>query len=164
MPLANLPPESWRSRGIRWVFNFFPAFRRTGGRIIHLSADEEFVRLKLPLNLFTKNPFGTLFGGSMYSAVDPIYVAFFSRRLGKRVSVWDKKGTIQHILPGRTALFADFHINDNEVAEIREELSRSGRVDRTYTVELMTGSGELCAAVTKTLAFRQSGALIQPNS
>jgi hypothetical protein len=31
----------------------------------------------------TRNYVGTIFGGSMYSAVDPIYMVMLTRRLGK---------------------------------------------------------------------------------
>lgn len=152
--MPKLPPESCRTCIDRMCFNMFPAFRRTGGRIVHISRGETHVRLKLPLNWRTKNPFGTIFGGSMYAAVDPIYTAMFSRRFGAKISVRDKVGSIKHIKPGRSELYADFCIDDAEVAVIKDELSRQGKVDRTYLVELKTASGDTCAALTKTIAFR----------
>lgn len=69
--------ESFKTRLMRWGFNFFPAYRRTGARITYVSADWQEVRISLPLNWKTKNYVGTIFGGSMYGAVDPVYMVMF---------------------------------------------------------------------------------------
>ncbi|MEO8164424.1 MAG: hypothetical protein ABI619_03415, partial [Betaproteobacteria bacterium] len=57
----------------RLMFNFFPAFRATGARVIYISEDMRKLRIKLPLNIRTRNIHGTLFGGAMYAATDPLY-------------------------------------------------------------------------------------------
>jgi hypothetical protein len=44
----------------------------------------------MPLSWRTRNYVGTIFGGSMNSAVDPIYMVILIRRLGKDEVVWDK--------------------------------------------------------------------------
>ena len=63
-------PESWSSRLLRWKFNLFPAYRGTGARIAYIADDFHEVRLRLPLSWRTRNAVGTIFGGSMYGAVD----------------------------------------------------------------------------------------------
>ena len=65
--------ESLRTRLLRWGFNFFPAYRRTGARITHIAADFGEVRVRLPLNRKTRNYVGTVFGGSMFGAVDGVH-------------------------------------------------------------------------------------------
>lgn len=64
--------ESLRTRVMRWGFNLFPVFRRTGGRITYIASDLRQVRIELPLNWKTRNYVDTIFGGRMYGAVDPI--------------------------------------------------------------------------------------------
>jgi hypothetical protein len=56
---------------MRWGFNFFPAFRGTGARITYIAGDYREMRVELPLNWRTRNYVGTIFGGSLYGAVDP---------------------------------------------------------------------------------------------
>ena len=52
-------------------------------RARHLLADDfREVRVKLPLSLRTRNAVGTIFGGSLYGAVDPIYMIMLMRLLG----------------------------------------------------------------------------------
>ncbi len=71
-------PESIRTTLMRWGFNLFPAYRGTGGRITYIAADWREVRVTLPLNWRTGNYVGTIFGGSMYGAVDPLYMVMLS--------------------------------------------------------------------------------------
>lgn len=61
--------ESLKSRFYRWRFNFFPAYRRTGGRIFYISNDMQEVRIKLPLNWKTRNYVGSIFGGTGLSVM-----------------------------------------------------------------------------------------------
>jgi len=90
------PRESIRIWTRRLAFNFFPAFRATGARVIYISEDMRKLRIKLPLNLRTRNIHGTLFGGAMYAATDPLYVILVKSALGAGYTVWDKAGTIRY--------------------------------------------------------------------
>ncbi len=63
-------PESWRTRLARWGFNWFPAYLATGAHITYIASDWHEVRIRLPLIWRTRNYVGTMFGGSMYGAVD----------------------------------------------------------------------------------------------
>jgi len=111
--------ESFTSRMLRWKFNLFPAYRGTGARVTYIADDFHEVRIRLPLSLRTRNAVGTIFGGSMYGAVDPIYMIMLMRLLGRGFTVWDKAAEIRFRKPGRTTLHATFKIGEKELAEIR---------------------------------------------
>ncbi|MEL6988648.1 MAG: DUF4442 domain-containing protein, partial [Bacteroidota bacterium] len=53
-------------------FNLSPMYRRSVGKIVHVSDDLLKVEIKLPLNYKNRNYVNSIFGGSMFSAVDPI--------------------------------------------------------------------------------------------
>lgn len=110
--------ESWRTRMQRLGFNFFPAYRRTGGRITYIAADWHEIHIKLPLHLGTRNYVGTLFGRSMYGAVDPIYMVMLIRLLGEDYIVWDKVATIRFKKPGKETLYARFRLDEDELNAI----------------------------------------------
>ena len=74
---------------MRWKFNSFPAYRGTGARVTYIAADFREVRIRLPLSWRTRNVVGTIFGGSMYGAVDPIFMIMLIRLLGADYVVWD---------------------------------------------------------------------------
>lgn len=147
-------PESIRTRLERWGFNLYPAYRGTGGRITYIASDWREVRVRLPLGWRTRNYVGTIFGGSLYGAVDPIYMLMLIKNLGPSYVVWDKAASIRFRAPGRSTLHAHFRIDERELEAIRAALREEPSVDRTYSVELVSGEGVVHAVVEKTIHVR----------
>ncbi len=148
-------PESFTSRLLRWKFNLFPAYRGSGARVTYIAGDFREVRIKLPLSLRTRNAVGTIFGGSMYAAVDPIYMIMLMRLLGREYVVWDKTASIRFRKPGRTTLRATFRIDDTELGAIRAATDAGAPVDRTYNVDLIDAEGTVYASVEKVIYVRK---------
>ena len=136
---------------MRWGFNIFPAYRGTGGRVTHIADDWHEVRVKLPLNWRTKNYVGTIFGGSIYGALDPIYMLMLINILGRDYIVWDKAAAIRFKRPGQETLRATFVLTPAEIAAIKDDLRATKSLDRVYTVELKNAQGKVHAIVEKTL-------------
>ncbi len=151
---ARMMPESWRTRLARWGFNWFPAYRGTGARITFIASDWREIRVRLPLSWRTRNYVGTIFGGSMYGAVDPVYMIMLIHLLGPGYVVWDKAATIRFRKPGRESLTATFRVTEEELDAIRGEVDRNGRAERTYTVELVNAAGEIHASCEKLLSIK----------
>jgi hypothetical protein len=148
-------PESMQSRLLRWKFNWFPAYRGAGARVTYIAADYREVRVQLRLSLRTRNAVGTIYGGSMYCAVDPIYMIMLMRLLGSEYVVWDKSAAIRFRKPGRSTLHATFHIDDAELEAIRTATATGESVDRTYNVELVDAEGVVHASVDKVIYVRR---------
>lgn len=149
-------PETLRSRLTRVAFNFFPAYRGTGGRITYLAPDWSEVRIRVPLGWRTRNYVGTIFGGSMYGAVDPVYMIMLIKRLGPDYIVWDREAAIRFRRPGRSTLHARFVLDDDEIAAIRAALPASGdRTDRRWVVELVDREGVVHAVVDKVIHIQR---------
>lgn len=144
-------PESSHTRMSRWVFNLFPAIRRSGMKITYIASDWMEVKIKLPLNWKTKNYHGTLFGGSMYAAIDPAYLVMLSKILGKDYMVWDKAATIRFRKPAKTTMYASFLLDDEEINIIKSTLKHQKKVDRIYKVDLTDRDGTVHASFEKTL-------------
>jgi acyl-coenzyme A thioesterase PaaI-like protein len=138
-----------------WSFYLFGCYRGTGGRLRYIAEDWSEVRLELPLSWRTRNYVGTIFGGSIYSAVDPIYMLMLIRRLGPDFIVWDKSARIEFLKPGRETLRARFVIGDEELVAIRAALGTQRSIDRNYVVELTDASGTVCARVEKIIYIRR---------
>jgi uncharacterized protein DUF4442 len=149
-------PESPASRRLRWGFNFFPAFRGTGARLTYIAGDYRELHVKLPLSWRTRNYVGTIFGGSLYGAVDPHYMIMLIKILGPGYVVWDKAATIRFRKPGRSTLYARFVISEEEIAEIRRLLETEPSIDRVYQVELKDAEGVVHAVVDKTIYIRKN--------
>lgn len=143
--------ESLPTRAFRWLMNLWPCYRGTGGRVIHIAADWSLVRVRLPLNWRTRNYVGTIFGGSLYGAVDPFFMLMLIKRLGPDFVVWDKSASIRFRKPGRGPLTALFQVEDFEVEEIHRLLEDEPKVDRTYTVDLVDEHGVVHAEIQKVI-------------
>lgn len=150
-------PESFKSRRFRWGFNLFPAYRGTGGRVRYISDDFREVRVEIPLSWRTRNYVGTIFGGSIYGAIDPIYMLMLIHILGPEYIVWDKAARIRFRRPGKGSLFADFSLSTDEIDEIKRLAETERSVDRIYNVELKDPSGVVHAQIEKTLYIAKKG-------
>lgn len=148
-------PESSESRRLRWKFNLFPAYRGSGARVTYIGGDFREVRVKLPLTWRTRNAVGTIFGGSMYAAVDPMYMIMLMHCLGREYVVWDKAASIRFRRPGRTTLYATFLIEEAELEAIRAATAGGEPVDRTYNVQLTDSEGVVHATVEKVIYVKK---------
>lgn len=147
--------ESWETKFKRWGFNLFPAYRRTGGRITYIRHDFREIIIQVPLNWKTRNYVGTIFGGSMFGAVDPIYMVMLIQIFGRSYEIWDKKASIRFRKPGRSTLTAQFQVDEEEITTIKEILSQQEKADRTYHIDLVDEDGDICAEVEKVIFFRR---------
>lgn len=150
--------ESLRTRTFRWLLNLWPCYWGTGGRVTFIAGDWSEVRVRLPLSWRTRNYVGSIFGGSLYAAVDPFYMLMLIHRLGPAYVVWDKAASIRFRKPGRSVLTAAFRLEEEELAEIRSLLEQQPKVDRTYPIQLVDRDGVVHAEIEKVIhiSLRQS--------
>jgi acyl-coenzyme A thioesterase PaaI-like protein len=140
---------------MRWLFNLFPAYRGTGGKVTYIAGDWREARMELPLSLRTRNYVGTIFGGSLYGSVDPFFMIMLLKILGPDFVVWDKAATIRFRRPGRERLYGTFLVTDDDIREILEALQTAPSVDRVFHVDLKSADGTVCAAVDKTIYVKR---------
>jgi acyl-coenzyme A thioesterase PaaI-like protein len=148
--LKKLPP-AWRARMVRLGFNFHPAFRGTGGRVVHVAPDLRHIRVALPLSWKTRNIVGSLYGGSLFAITDGAHPMMLMAALGEGYIVWDKAASIRYRKPGYSTLYADFWLPDEELQHIRQLLSECHELERTYQVELKDAHGTVHTVVERTV-------------
>lgn len=148
--LRRLPPR-WQARVMKLGFNTLPAFRATGGRVVHVTPELDHIRVCLPLNRRTRNRVGTLYGGALFAITDGPHFAMLLAALGGEAVVWDKAATIRYRRPGHGTVFADCRLPAGELADIRQTLARSGETERTYTIDITGSDGTVHAQVERTL-------------
>ena len=141
--------ELVQSKLYKWGFNIYPAYRGTGGWITYIAKDWREIHVKVPLSWQTRNYVGTIFGGSLYAAVDPFYMIMLIKNMGSEYVVWDKAASIRFKRPGRETLYAKFKVSEEELISIKSELEYSPKLDRQYQVVLKDKSGLIHALVEK---------------
>lgn len=147
--------ESWKIKLLRWRFNWYPAFRNTGARVTYISEDKLAAKLRLPLCRVTRNLHGTIYGGSMYAAVDALHAVLIATNLGPAYHVWMKTAQIEFRRPGRGDLFADACITQIEIDEIRSTLDVESKIDRDFPLSLVDATGEVAAQFRLTVHIRR---------
>lgn len=147
--------ESAKSWFYRQLFGFFPCYRRTGVKIVYMSADMLEIRIELPLNWKTRGYNGTIFGGSMYGCVDPVYMTMISWHLGRSYIAWDRAATIDFRKAGRSALYSRFKLTPQDLDSIRAELTTVERAERVYDVVLADANDVVHAEFKKTIVIRK---------
>ena len=143
--------ETLKASLIRWGFNLSPVYRRTGGRVRYVSPDWKKVRVELKRRLATRNYVGTVFGGSIYSSTDPIYMIMLMQILGKSYVVWDKAACVKFRKPIMDKVFADFEITDEFLASVKEKVANKGEADFDLPVQYKDDQGKVFAEISKTL-------------
>lgn len=121
----------------------------------YVAADFREMRVRLPLTWRSRNAVGTIFGGSMYAAVDPMYMIMLMQCLGREYMVWDKAASIRFRKPGRSTLFATFLLDDAELDAIRAATAGGASIDRTYNVDLLDAEGTVHASVEKLIYVKR---------
>lgn len=117
----------------------------------YISEDWRDVSVKIPLSWRTRNYVGTIYGGSIYGAVDPIYMLMLIRILGPEYVIWDKAAAIRFKKPGKSTLYADFALSTTEIDEIKRLAETERSIDRVYNLELKDKNSVVHAFIEKTI-------------
>lgn len=133
-------------------FNLSPMYRRTTARVASITPDLHEATVRLPISWRNRNYAGSIFGGSLYAAVDPIYMIQLIYILGEDYVVWDKAAEIRFKAPAREDLYADFRFTAEEIEGIRAAVDAGGEHVFDKEVVLMDAAREKTfCEVTKTL-------------
>jgi acyl-coenzyme A thioesterase PaaI-like protein len=135
----------------RYGFNLSPMYRRSGGRVKAVSPDMHVVKIEIPLNYKNRNYVGSMFGGSMLSATDPIYMIQLIGILGEEYVVWDKAATIRYKRPARERVYATFELTKDEIEDIKVRISLDHEIDIVKHLNLVSQEGKVFAELDKTL-------------
>ena len=137
------------------VMNIWPSYRGSGGKVLYISKDFKHVKIKIPKRFKTRNYVGTIYGGSMYGAIDPIYMLMLIQILGKDYIVWDRSAEIKYIKPGTEHLCADCIVTDENIKRIKEHLENEPKLEMDFKIELKGKSGKLYAIINKRIHIRK---------
>ncbi len=142
---------SFRTKLERRLFNIFPAYRSTGARVMFISHDYSEIHIKLRLYWRTRNYVGTVFGGSIFGALDPMHMIQLIRLLGDDYVVWDKEANVRFIRPISKPVFARFLVTEGLLDGIRKEVAEKKEIHRVMHSQFEDHTGKVYATVDKTV-------------
>ncbi len=143
-------------RILKFGMSLWPPFLGAGIRVKHIAADYKEVVVSMKLRWYNRNYVGTHFGGSLAAMTDPFYMLMLIHILGNEYTVWDKTSTIDFIAPGRGTVTARFRLNDDQIAEIKNETAEGKTYFPALSVDIVNESGEVVAHVKKKLYVRKN--------
>ena len=130
------------SKAFKYGFNWSPMYRRSNARIIAVSKDLMKIEIRLPLTYKNVNYMNSMFGGSMFAAVDPIPMIQLVSILGKEYVVWDKSAEIYFKRPAKENLFATFEFSNEEDEEIKSRVKSEKEISISKSTILTNKIGD----------------------
>ena len=133
-----------KSNVARFLINLYPPMIFNGVRVLYVSKDFTALKLRIRRTLFTRNHSGSIFGGSLFSAIDPYYALMFwqiFQQEGIDCSTWLKSAEIKYLRPADKKLYASFFISEEEKKEALLTIKSKGRFDAHYTIYLVDKEG-----------------------
>lgn len=113
----------------KYGFNWSPMYRRSTGRVHTVSEDLSLITIKIPLSWKNRNYVGSIFGGSMFSAVDPIPMVQLINLLDDHYVVWDKGATIKFKRPAKETLYGEFRFSQEELSTIKSRIESENEIE-----------------------------------
>lgn len=136
-------------------WNFWPPLLFSGIKIVKISPDFKYIKVRLKLRFWNANYVGTAFGGSIFAMTDAFYMVMLMKNLGPRYIVWDKAAEIRYVKPGKTDVLAEFVITDEEIDNIKELLKDSDKMDWIKPVQVIDKEGQLIADVKRIIYIKK---------
>ncbi len=144
-----------KARYLKWLMNVWPPYRCAGIRVRRIDDDFRFVRVELRMGLTNRNYVNVHFGGSLFAMADPFYMLMYIKNLGPDYVVWDKAAEIDFVRPGRGRVWAEFRLEDSDLARARAETAFGQRFLTTHPVEVFGPDDELVASIRRTIYIRR---------
>lgn len=135
--IAKIGPKLFsRHQLFKYGFNLSPMYKRSTGRIIEVSKDLMTVNMKLKISWKNRNYVNSIFGGSMFSAVDPIPMVQLINLIGDDYVVWDKSAEIFFKKPAKENLYAEFTYSETELEEIKKKVLKENEIEILKVTQL----------------------------
>lgn len=135
----------------KYGFNWSPMYRRTTAKIIEVSDDLHKVEISMKLNWKNKNYAGSIFGGSMLAATDPIYMIMLIQILGNDYVVWDKAVEANYKRPAKSRVFGTFEFSPEEIVKLKKDIKLNQEITFVKCMQLVDEQNNTIASFNKTL-------------
>lgn len=136
----------------KYGFNFSPMYRRSTGKICEVSEDLLEIKVRIKLSYKNSNYVGSIFGGSLFSATDPIFMIQLINILDTNYVVWDKAATIKFKIPARETCYIDFIFTKDEIIQIKKDVEKNKEIDVVKNIKLTNKDKTVVfAEVSKTI-------------
>ncbi len=134
---------------LKWVLRFYPPFFFQRIWVRKVYSDFRRMDLKITKSFLNINANKTIFGGTIFAAVDPIHTLLLDQILQRKdvqsTVTWLKSAKIEYLKPARKNLLFSITINEIDIQDTLSQINRNGKVVKTFTIEIRDSEEQLCA-------------------
>lgn len=133
---------------------WYPPFWFMRIKVIFLSRDWRDIKIKLPLNIFSRNMGDCMFGGYQTALADPIAALACNRVLNRKYNVWTRYQEVDFRYIGNSDLELRFNFDPEIEKQIHADLKNKGRSTPTFEYGFYRADGVECTHIKNTVAIR----------
>ena len=143
-------PEEFRG-----FINEWPPFVAQRVTVTEIAPDWSWVEVRMDLQPDNADFFGTAWGGTLFSMLDPFLPILIERQLGGGYAVWDKTAEIDFLRPGTTAISARVETPAQVLDEIRAATADGAKYLRWFEIPLHDEHGTVVAVQRRQIYVRR---------
>ncbi len=146
------------SEGVmKWVMNLYPPLLFQRIRIKNFEKDFKGASVKISKSILNQNYNKSIFGGTIFSAADPLYPVLFYQMLlrrGYKITAWSRSATVRFFKPSLTDLFFDVTVKDEDIIDCENQLNVFGKYKHSFPVDIYDRDKVLCATIINEIYVR----------
>lgn len=146
------------AKALKWLLRVYPPFFFQRIWIKRIHPDFRQIDIKVNKSLLNKNINGTIFGGTIFAAVDPIHTLLldqiFRREGVKKMITWLKSAKIEYLKPAARSLHFSIRITEQDIQSALTDVKVSGKVVKVFEILIYDRDGLLCARSSNEIYIR----------
>ncbi|WHN65195.1 DUF4442 domain-containing protein [Cysteiniphilum sp. QT6929] len=139
---------------VKFIMNRYRPYRGAGIKTLHIAKDYRYIKVAMPLKWHNRNYFGTHFGGSLFAMTDAFYPLMLSHILGLDYIIWDKESSIKYIAPGKTTVYCEFRLSDEDIDQIKQQTTVNGKIYFQKEIEIYDQNKQTIARVLRIIYIK----------
>lgn len=147
MSNVKMPKRKYSSKSLKRAMNLFPPLLVNRIRITEADSDFKKLRVTIKYSWLNKNIQKSIFGGSIFSAIDPFYAVMYWQIFNTRnipMVIWIKKAEIDYIKTATSNLYMDFELKENDIENAISALKENKKYEVWHTVKVYNSNHEIC--------------------
>ncbi|MFZ4262270.1 DUF4442 domain-containing protein [Sphingobacterium sp. HJSM2_6] len=143
---------------LKWALRFYPPFFFQRIWVRHIFTGFLGADLKVNKSILNINSNKTIFGGTIFSAIDPMYPIlldqYFKKQGIQRTVAWLKTAHIDYIKPAKHHLFFSIRLDENELKQALVSIKTNGKIVKTFRTQVFDKNNLLCAIAHNEIYIR----------
>ena len=154
MHFIHFLPRLKRFISEKKLLEWFPPFWFMGVKVTYIASDYRTLTVRLPVRWYGKNVYGTLFGGFLCAASDPLPL-LLCERIFPGIQGWTRMHKVEFLKPARDTLTLKLEIAQKDIDAIQADIDRERESNYTFKYSFRDQREREIARVETTVFLRK---------